>query len=316
MATAEQGNWGQVTANNGLGGQAVNGRGATLRVGLLVSHLREEEKMILNAAKQRDIEVEVLQDRRLVLDLTGPNPPAVDVVLDRCIAHTRGGYALRAFERWGVPTINSSTATAICDDKVEMTAALAAAGVPTLRTSVAFSVDGALEVAEELGYPVVLKPVGGSWGRLLAKANTAASLRTILEQKQHLGTHHHSVFYLQEYVDKPGRDIRVLVVGDHVVAASYRTAGHWITNVARGAVSTRCEVTPDIAAIAVDAVQAVGATLAGVDLVETSGGLKVIEVNGGVEFKGLRTTTDLSIPDVILDHAVSAAVLSRWEAVA
>ena len=290
-----------------------NGHRGGIRLGLLVSHLRDEEKMILAAAQERCIPVEVLQDRRLSLDLTNPNPPAVDVVLDRCIAHTRGGYALRAFERWGVPTINTSSAAAICDDKAEMTAALAQAGVPTLRTVIAFSVNGALEAAEMFGYPVVLKPVGGSWGRLLAKANSRASLKTILEQKQQLGSHHHSVFYLQEYIDKPGRDIRVLVIGDEVIAASYRSAGHWITNVARGATSTRCEVTPEIAQLAVAAVRAVGATLAGVDLVETLDGLKVIEVNGGVEFKGLRTTTDLSIPDLILDHAVSAAVLSRWE---
>ena len=297
----------------GINGHSNNGRGKSIRLGMLVSHLREEEKMILAAAQDRCIPVEVLQDRRLALDLTNPNPPTVDVVLDRCIAHTRGGYALRAFERWGVPTINTSSAAAICDDKVEMTAALAQAGVPTLHTVVAFSVQGALDAAEVFGYPVVLKPVGGSWGRLLAKANSRASLETILEQKQQLGSHHHGVFYLQEYIHKPGRDIRVLVIGDEVIAASYRSAGHWITNVARGATSTRCEVTPEIAGIAIDAVRAVGATLAGVDLVETPDGLKVIEVNGGVEFKGLRTTTDLSIPDVILDHAVSAAVLSRWE---
>lgn len=293
-----------------------HGGGQQIRVGMLVSHLREEEKSILAAARRRGISLEVLQDRRLVLDLTGPNPPAVDVVLDRCMAHTRGGYALRAFERWGIPTINSSSAAATCDDKIEMTAALSAAGVPTLQTAVAFSVDGALEAAEELGYPVVLKPVGGSWGRLLAKANSASSLRTILEQKQQLGSHHHGVFYLQEYVEKPGRDIRVLVVGSDVIAASYRSAGHWITNVARGATSTRCEVTPEIAGIAIDATRAVGATLAGIDLVETPDGLKVIEVNSGVEFKGLRMTTDLSIPDVILDHALSSVVLRKWEVVA
>ena len=292
------------------------GRGNTIRLGMLVSHLRDEEKMILSAARDRGISVEVLQDRRLALDLTSPNPPAVDVVLDRCIAHNRGGYALRAFERWGVPTINTSSAVTICDDKVEMTAALAEAGVPTLRTVVAFSIAGALEAAEHFGYPVVLKPVGGSWGRLLAKANSRASLETILGQKQKLGSHHHGVFYIQEYAEKPGRDIRVLAVGDEVVAASYRSAGHWITNVARGATSVRCEVTPELAEISINAVRAVGATLAGIDIVETEDGLKIIEVNSGVEFNGLRTTTDLSIPDVILDHAISAAVLSRWEAVA
>ena len=295
---------------------STTGSEAPIRLGVLVSHLREEEKLILAAARARGIETTVLQDRSLILDLTSGERPDVDLVLDRCVAHTRGSCALRVFDRMGVPTLNSSQAVDTCDDKVVMTAALAAAGVPTLRTAVAFSIESALQVGEKFGYPLIVKPVSGSWGRLLAKANSESSLRTILEQKQQLGSHHHGVFYLQEYIEKPGRDIRVLVVGNDVIAASYRSAGHWITNVARGATSTRCEVTPEIACIALDAARAVGATLAGIDLVETPDGLKVIEVNSGVEFKGLRTTTDLSIPDVILDHAVSAVVLQSWEVVA
>lgn len=290
--------------------------GSTVRVGMLVSHMREEEKLILTAARSRGIDVQLIQDRKLVLDLTDPNPPAVDVILDRCIAHTRGGYALRMFDRWGIPTVNSASAATICDDKAELTATLVMAGVPTLRTAVAFSVESALEVAETFGYPVIVKPTAGSWGRLLAKANSPAALTAILQQKQQLGSHHHGIFYIQEFIEKPGRDIRVIVVGDEVIAASYRNAEHWITNVARGAVSTRCEVDNEIAGIALDAMHAVGAELAGVDLVETPGGLKVIEVNSGVEFKGIRTTTDLSIPDIILSHVVSKAHTSALEAVA
>lgn len=286
--------------------------GATgIRLGLLVSHLREEEKLLLKTAQQRGISVTVLRDRQLVLDLTEPNPPPVDVVLDRCIAHTRGGYALRMFERWGIPTINSAGAAAICDDKAEISAVLGMAGIPTPRTLVTFSADGALDAAEQLGYPVVVKPAGGSWGRLLAKASSPEALMTIIGEKQQLGGPQHSVVYLQEYIEKPGRDIRVLVVGGEVIAASYRSAEHWITNVARGAVSTRCEITPEITGLALAATDALGVAVAGVDLMETPAGLQVIEVNSGVEFKGLRETTDCSIPDAMLDFAVQVALATN-----
>jgi [lysine-biosynthesis-protein LysW]--L-2-aminoadipate ligase len=274
------------------------------RLGLLVSHLREEEKLILAAAAELGVETCVLRDRTLALDLSRPDPPPVDVVLDRCVAHTRGGYALRVFEGWGIPTINPSATVATCDDKALMSLAFAQAGVPALRTALAFSVESALEIGERFGYPLVVKPVGGSWGRLLARASSPAALRTILEQKRALGGPQHAVFYLQEYADKPGRDIRVFYVGGEVIAASYRGAAHWVTNVARGAVSTPCPVTDEITAISRRAAQAVGAEIAGIDLVETPDGLRVIEINGGVEFKGLRGTTDVPIARVIVEYAM------------
>lgn len=288
-----------------------HGMRSPMRLGVLVSHLREEEKLILAAAAERGIETQILQDRSLVLNLTSPEPPPVDLVLDRCVAHTRGACILRIFDSWDIPTLNSSQAVDICDDKVMMSAALAAAGVPTLRTAVAFSIESALQIGETFGYPLIVKPVSGSWGRLLAKANSPESLRTLLEQKQQLGTHHHGVFYLQEYVTKPGRDIRAFVVGGEVIAASYRNAEHWITNVARGAVSTVCPVTAEIEGMSRDAAQAVGAEIAGVDLVETPEGLKIIEVNSGAEFKGLRSTTAVPIAAVIVEHAVAKLALLK-----
>jgi [lysine-biosynthesis-protein LysW]--L-2-aminoadipate ligase len=228
-------------------------------------------------------------------------------VLDRCVAHTRGGYALRVFDAWGIPTLNSSAAATTCDDKVAMSLALAGAGVPQLRTAVAFGVEGALAIGERFGYPLVVKPVSGSWGRLLARAGDPAALVGILEQNQALGGPQHGVFYLQEYVAKPGRDIRAFLLGGEVVAASYRTSEHWITNVARGAVSSQCVVTSEIQQLCAAAARAVGAELAGIDLVETSDGLKVIEINTGAEFKGLRGTTDLPLADLIVGHALQVA---------
>jgi [lysine-biosynthesis-protein LysW]--L-2-aminoadipate ligase len=278
---------------------------------VLVSYLRAEEKLILQAARERGITVAPIFDRALVLDLAAPAAAAsgldFDVVLDRCVAHSRSGYTLRALQRWGVPTLNTAEAVHLCDDKAENSMALEVAGIPSPRTLLAFDVDSAITACERVGYPAVLKPVTGSWGRLLARVNGPDQARAILEQKKTLGSFHHAVFYVQEYVPKPDRDIRAYVVGDRVLAASYRTAQHWVTNAARGARSVPCPITPEIEELTLRACAAVGARLAGVDLIETSDGLKVIEVNTGGEFKGLMTTTDVDIAAAIIDEALRTA---------
>ncbi len=281
------------------------------RLGVLISYLRPEEKAILSAARDRGIDVAPIFDRDVILDLSSRHAPAsgfdFDVVLDRCVAHSRSGYTLRALQRWGIPTLNNAEAVRLCDDKAENSLVLEAAGIPTPRTLIAFDVESAIRACESVGYPAVLKPVTGSWGRLLARANGPDQARAILEQKKDLGSFHHAIFYVQQYVEKPDRDIRAYVVGDRVLAASYRTAKHWVTNAARGAESVPCPVTPDIEDLALRACAAVGARLAGVDLIETRDGLAVIEVNTGGEFKGLMSTTDVDIAGAIVDEAVQMA---------
>jgi [lysine-biosynthesis-protein LysW]--L-2-aminoadipate ligase len=282
-----------------------------IRLGVLVSYLRPEEKAILAAARDRGIEVTPIFDRQLVIDLSSTDAPGsgfnFDVVLDRCVAHSRSGYTLRALQRWGVPTLNSAEAVRLCDDKAENSLVLESAGIPHPRTLIAFDVESAIRACETVGYPAVLKPVTGSWGRLLARANGPEQARTILEQKKELGSFHHAIFYVQEHVEKPDRDIRAYVVGDRVLAASYRTAKHWVTNAARGAESVPCPVTPEIEELALRACAAVGARLAGIDLLETRDGLEVLEVNTGGEFKGLMSTTDVDIAGAIVDEAINMA---------
>jgi [lysine-biosynthesis-protein LysW]--L-2-aminoadipate ligase len=281
-----------------------------VRIGILLSHVREEEKLLLAVFAKRQVEPVRLLDRTLTFELTAlerAQPQPLDLVLDRCLAHGRGAVALRVFDALGVPTINSSQSVTITDDKVATSLALARAGVPTLRTAVAFDIESALATLEWIGYPAVLKPVAGSWGRLLAKVNTPSAARSLMEQKRRLGSYHHAVFYIQEYVEKPGRDLRIFVVGGEVVAGSYRAAEHWVTNVARGAVSFPCSITPEIAELSLKAARAVGGEIAGVDLVETADGLKVIEVNGGAEFKGLMRTTEIDIAGAIADYTIARA---------
>jgi [lysine-biosynthesis-protein LysW]--L-2-aminoadipate ligase len=284
-----------------------------VRLGILVSYVRAEEKAILAAARERGLDVAPVFDREIVMDLATPDASAnglpFDVLLDRCVAHSRSGYILNVLKHWGVPTLNTADAVRLCDDKAENSLALESAGIPTPRTILAFDVDSAIRACEMVGYPAVLKPVTGSWGRLLARVNGPEQARSILEQKRDLGSFHHGIFYVQEYIEKPGRDIRAYVVGDHVLAASYRSAEHWVTNAARGAQSVPCPITPEIEELSLRACKAVGARLAGVDLIETANGLEIIEVNTGGEFKGLASTTDVDIAGAIVDEAVRTAMV-------
>ena len=155
---------------------------------------------------------------------------------------------------------------------------------------------------------MVLKPAVGSWGRLLSKINDREAAESILEHKSVLGSYHHSIFYIQKYVDKQGgRDIRSFVVGDDCIAAIYRTSEHWITNTARGAKATGCPVTPEIAEISLAAAQAVGGGVVAIDLFETPSGLQVNEVNYTMEFKNSIDTTGVNIPQHIAAYAAKAS---------
>lgn len=253
------------------------------------------------------MEVDRIHDRDLVFDLERPDFPRVDIVLDRGLIHSRAEYTLRLLESWGVPVVNSYNATRLCDNKFLTNMAMIENDVPTLRTMLAYTPESALRAIERLGYPVVLKPNTGSWGRLLAKINDREAAEAVLEHKEVLGSYHHSIFYVQEYVDKPGRDIRVFVVGDQAIAASYRSSEHWITNTARGGSSIACPITPVIEELALKAAKCVEAEIAGVDLVETKDGYKVIEINVGAEFHGLIETTDRDIADEIVAFLLDRA---------
>lgn len=284
---------------------------AGIRLGVLVSFLRQEEKLILQAARARGMEVIPLFDREITLNVSAPTAAEsgieIDVLLDRSVVHSRAGYTLFAMDRWGIPTLNSSQAVTICDDKARASMVLEGAGIPSPRTFVAYSEESALRACESLGYPAVMKPVTGSWGRLIAKVNGPEQARAIISQKSEHGSFHHEIYYVQEFIDKPGRDIRAYVIGERVIAASYRTSEHWITNAARGAVSVPCPITPEIESLALRACEVVGARLAGVDLIETNEGLKVIEINTGGEFKGLMTTTDRDLAGEIVEEAARLA---------
>ena len=247
-----------------------------MRVGVLCSRIRVEEKLLFEALSARGVDYEKLDDRDMVFDLHDPRPfQAYDIILERCINHSRALYALTMFSTWGVKALNTADVARICGDKLLTSLALVQHKVPVPPNLVAFTPEAALAGIEQLGYPVVLKPCIGSWGRLVAKINDREAAEAVLEHKQILGSYHHSIYYIQKYIDKPGRDIRSFVVGDETIAAIYRTSDHWVTNTALGGKASNCPVTPAIDALSVQAAQAVGGGMLAIDLLESPDGLLV-----------------------------------------
>ncbi|MDX1384674.1 MAG: lysine biosynthesis protein LysX [Thermoanaerobaculia bacterium] len=288
-----------------------------MRVGVLYSRVRVEEKLLMQELEARGLDVDLIDDRELVLDVTLEPQTAArfldyDVVLERCINHGRALATLRILNDYGVPTVNTAYVADTCGSKLVTSSALATAGVATPRTLVAYTPASAIEAIEEIGYPVVLKPAVGSWGRLLSKINDRDAAEAVLEHKEILGTYHHSVFYIQEYVDKPLRDIRSFVVDDETICAIYRTSPHWITNTARGATTSNCPVSDEIADISLRAAAAVGGGVVAVDLVEhPERGLLVLEVNYTMEFRNSIAPTGVDIPARIVDYVVEVGEASR-----
>ena len=275
-----------------------------MKVGFLHSVLRKDEKLLLQAFKARkEIELVMIDDRALIFDL-GNDRFDLDIVLERSINHSRALHALTLFEAAGIRCINTAKVATICGDKLLTSDALARRRIPQPKAMVAFTEKTALQAIEKLGYPVVLKPAVGSWGRLLAKINDRDAAEAVLEHKTVLGTYHHSIFYIQKYVHKHGRDIRSFVVGDECVAAIYRTSEHWITNTARGAVASKCEVTDEIADISLRAAEAVGGGIVAVDIFESDDGFLINEINYTMEFKHSIETTGVDIPAKIVDYVI------------
>jgi len=276
-----------------------------VKIGLLHSLIRKDEKLLLQAFKSAGVQPQMIDDRKLILDFQ--TTPQVDVLLERSINHSRALHALRLFESAGIKCVNRYDVARVCGDKMLTTAALAEHKVPQPASRVAFTEESALAAIEEMGYPVVLKPAVGSWGRLLSKINDRDAAESILEHKTILGSYHHSIFYIQEYIEKSGRDIRTFVVGDQCIAGIYRTSEHWITNTARGATASKCEISDEIAEISLQAAHACGGGVLAVDLLESPRGLLVNEVNYTMEFKNSIDTTGVDIPAHIVDHAIQVA---------
>ncbi|HTP55066.1 MAG TPA: lysine biosynthesis protein LysX [Thermoplasmata archaeon] len=273
------------------------------RLGLFYTIVRPEEKALLAAAEARGVPVERWDDGEVTFGLERP-PELPDVVVNRSVSHTRSVYATRCFAHYGVPTVNDPDVIDLAGDKVRTSLRLAERGIPTPRTVVALSAEAAMKAIEQIGYPAVLKPAVGSWGRLMAKVDDRGAAEQLIEHKEALASPVHSVFYVQEFVPKPDRDLRAFVVGETVVAAMFRRSADWRTNAARGATTEAAPLTPELTDLALRAARAVGGGVLAVDLMESHDGLVVHEVNPTPEFKALQAATGADVAGAIVDYAV------------
>jgi [lysine-biosynthesis-protein LysW]--L-2-aminoadipate ligase len=274
-----------------------------VNVGVLYSRIRRDEKLLLSELRDRGHDVTKIDVRKERFGVHEA-PEAfddVDIVVDRCLATSRSRYITRFVESYDIPVVNEPETAAICADKARNSLVLAEEDIPTPATEVAFTKEAAMESIEEFGYPCVLKPVVGSWGRLMAKIDSRDAAEAILEHKETLGHYEHKVFYIQEFVEKPGRDIRVVATDGKPIAAMARSSDHWLTNAAQGADTEELEITEEMANLVERASEAVGGGLLGVDLMETGDSYTVHEVNHTVEFKALNEVTDVDVPSAVVD---------------
>ncbi|MEW6405785.1 MAG: lysine biosynthesis protein LysX [Chloroflexota bacterium] len=278
-----------------------------LKIGFLYTRLRAEEKYLLEELeKHPDVEVIRINDGDHFFDISSL-PEPVDVLFERSISYSRGLYISKIYEANGVTVVNSPRVAERCGDKYVTSQLLVQNGIPTPRVVMAFDEESALRAIEAVGYPCVLKPVVGSWGRLLAKVDDRHAAEAFIEHKAMLGVNH-QVFYIQEYVNKPGRDIRAFVVGDETICAIYRSSENWITNTARGGVATNCPVTDEIADLCRRAARVVGGGLLALDLFETDIGFTINEINHTMEFRNSITTTGVNIPEKMVNYVLEQAM--------
>jgi len=276
------------------------------RIGFLMTRLRPEEKLLLEElARRPKVEIVRILDGETYFDISKPSHD-VDILFERSISYSRGLYISRIFEAQGVPVINPSVIAERCGDKYITSQILVTNNIPTPRVLMAFDETSAMAAVDSLGYPCVLKPVIGSWGRLLSKVDDRSSAEAFIEHKAALGVNH-QVFYIQEYINKPGRDIRAFVIGEEPICAIYRSSDNWITNTARGGIATNCPITEEIADLCHRAARIMGGGLLALDLFETDNGLTINEINHTMEFRNSISTTGVNIPEKMIDYVLAQA---------
>ncbi len=273
------------------------------RLTILYDNIRWEEKALHEAARKKGLDLRTLNCTDLFIDLNN-GTEVTGTVLQRCVSYFRSLHSTAALEGKGVRVVNGFDTSVIAGNKLFAHMELRRAGIPTPRSMLAFSQDSALKALEKLGYPSVLKPTIGSWGRLIAMLKDSESAESIIEDREHMFPLY-QIYFLEEFVKRPPRDIRVVVIGDRVVGAIYRYSpeGKWKTNMALGGKAEPCPVTKELEDICQRARVAVKGEIVGVDLMESEDrGLLVHEVNNTTEFKNVVRVTGVDVPSLMIDY--------------
>jgi [lysine-biosynthesis-protein LysW]--L-2-aminoadipate ligase len=275
---------------------------------ILYDQLRWEEKSLIETAKKKDINLEVINCRENSIELDKDKSIFCnDIILQRCVSYYNSLHSTAAFEGLGAKMINSLHTAIMCGNKLFTHMELSKSGIAIPKAFCAFSNRAAMNILNKNGYPKVIKPVVGSWGRMIALLKDKEAAEAVIEDREHMYPLYH-VFYFEELVKRPPRDIRCIVVGDRVVAAIYRYSGdnEWKTNMALGGKAEACIVTNEMEDLCLRAAKTMKGEILGVDLMESENGLLVHEVNNTTEFKNTVRVTEVDIPSLIIDHLIKS----------
>jgi [lysine-biosynthesis-protein LysW]---L-2-aminoadipate ligase len=281
-----------------------------VKVCIIYDKVRFEEKSLYDKAKKKGLVTEIIDAKTITINNTSKRTTLQlgDVVLQRCISHFRGLYLTACLEFMGFVVINKFKVGETCGNKLITSLTLAKSNVPTPKTHFAFSAESAIEVINTTGFPVVLKPITGSWGRGVFPLRNEEVANMIIEMREDKDSPLSRIYYIQEMIKRPPRDLRCIVVGDKIVAAIYRysTENEWRTNVSRGGKVELAPVTNELEDIVLRAAKAVGGGILGVDLMEDEKrGLLVHEVNNTVEFRGASNVSESDIAGAMIDYALT-----------
>lgn len=278
-----------------------------MKLSIFFDRLRWEEKTLADEARAAGLSVDLVDTRSLHFDIsrTPRTRQFGDGILQRCISHYRALFSTRILESAGAKVINSYIVAETCGNKLATTMALARAGVPTPKTVVALSSESVESASKRVRFPLVMKPFTGSWGRMVSVAKDRDTLTSLVELREEIHNPLEHMYYLQEFVRRPPRDIRAIVAGDEVAACVYRRArrGDWRTNVARGGTTRAFKPSPSLVETVLKSAEAVGGGVLGIDAMESDSGPVVHEVNNVVEFRGAQAATEGSIAAKIIGFA-------------
>jgi len=279
------------------------------KVCIVFDRLRTEEKMLQKEASDLGHDAVILDAKitQINTDSKREDYDFGDIVLERCVSYFRGLHFTASLEFMDIPVLNKFDVANVCGNKMFMTLLLKKNNIPTPKTYFSFSSESAAENLEKVGYPLVIKPVIGSWGRGVMPIKDKDTMDAVFEIRNITDSPHDRIYYLQELIKRPPRDIRVITVGDEPIAAMYRKSlGGFKTNIALGAEPELCEITKEMEDMATKASKAMGGGILGIDMMEDDErGLVVHEVNNTVEFKGLAKVAQRNIPKEMIEFAIN-----------
>ncbi|MDH3361444.1 MAG: lysine biosynthesis protein LysX [Nitrosopumilus sp.] len=270
------------------------------KVCIVFDRLRAEEKMLQKEAIDLGHNVVMLDAKitQINTDSKKEDYDLGDVVLERCVSYFRGLHFTASLEFLDIPVLNKFEVANICGNKMFMTLLLKKHNIPTPKTYFSFSSESAAVNLEKVGFPLVIKPVIGSWGRGVMPLKDKDTMEAVFEIRDITDSPHDRIYYLQELIKRPPRDIRIITIGDQAIAAMYRkSSGGFKTNIALGADPELCKITKEMEDMAIKASKAMGGGILGIDMMEDDKkGLVIHEVNNTVEFKGLARVAQRNIP--------------------